>query len=163
VEAVRRQGLPFELYHPPTGFDYYYAGQAYLGTILLWREIGKPPITEGTLQTMAELEPFLVFALSDLVARHQSERPIGRVFHDALEDLVSEAGLSPQEERIVVLQLMGHSYKEMADVLAVTVDTIKKHFKQIHKKTATRGQAELFAKYFTSRLVPDRFGDPLDR
>ena len=35
---------------------------------------------------------------------------------------------------------------------SVTVDTVKKHFKQIHKKTGTRGQAELFAKYFTANL-----------
>jgi transposase len=159
LEDVRRQGFQFDLYHTPCAFDYYYGGHAYLGTILLWREIGKPAVEEATVRLMAELEPFLIFALSDLVARHQSERPIGRVFHDALEDLVAEAELSPQEERIVVLQLMGHSYKEMADILSVTVDTVKKHFKQIHKKTRTRGQAELFAKYFTSRLVPERFGE----
>jgi DNA-binding CsgD family transcriptional regulator len=40
----------------------------------------------------------------------------------------------------------------MADVMSVTVDTVKKHFKAIHRKTGTRGQAELFAKYFTANL-----------
>lgn len=162
LEDARRQGFPFESYHRPLGYDYFYAGTAYLGSIILWRNIEKADISDTSRHLMTALQPFMIFVLSDLVARHQAERPIDRVFHDALEFLVADAGLSPQEERIVVLQLMGHSYKEMADMLAVTVDTVKKHFKQIHRKTGTRGQAELFAKYFTSRLIPETFKDLQD-
>jgi len=154
LEVFRRQGFPFEDYHPPQCFDYYYGGD-YLGTLCLWREIEQAPISEKTLDSVRTLEPFIIFALSDLVARHQAEKPIDRVFYDALGNLVDEAGLTPQEQRIVVLQLMGHAYKEMADILNVSIDTVKKHFKQIHRKTGTRGQAELFAKYFTSRLIPE--------
>ncbi|MDB5036460.1 MAG: putative transposase [Chlorobi bacterium] len=152
LDGMRSQGFPFKLFHPPCAFDYYYKGHAYLGTLILWREVGVSPISAETLETMAELEPFLNFALSDLVARYQSEKPIDRVFYEALGDMFADAGLSPQEQRIVTLQMMGHSYKEMADMLSIAVDTIKKHFKQIHRKTGTRGQAELFGKYFSSRL-----------
>lgn len=155
LATFKRQGFPFDDHHVPHCFDYYYSGNAYLGTIFLWREVQKAPISEKTLETLRTLEPFIIFALSDLVARHQSEKPIDRVFNTALENLVDEAQLTPQEQRIVVLQLMGHAYKEMADILNVSIDTVKKHFKQIHRKTGTRGQAELFAKYFTSRLVPE--------
>lgn len=154
LEAFGRQGFPFDDYHQPHCFDYYY-GSTYLGTIFLWREAKHAPISGKTLETLKTLEPFIIFALSDLVARHQSEKPIDRVFNNALAALVSEAGLTSQEQRIVVLQLMGHAYKEMADILDVSIDTVKKHFKQIHRKTGTRGQAELFAKYFTSRLIPE--------
>lgn len=162
LEGVRQQGFPMADYHAPQMLDYYYADTAYLGTIILWRNIEKEPISAGSISLLGALRPFIVFLLSDLVARHQADRPIDRVFHDALGFLVDDAKLSPQEERVVILQLMGHSYKEMADVLNVTVDTVKKHFKQIHRKTGTRGQAELFAKYFTSRLIPEtlrEFGD----
>ncbi len=155
LETIRQQGYPIEQYHPPHCYDYYYNGRAYLGTIFLWRGVQSRPISEKTADLMSSLEPFLIFVLSDLVARHQAEKPIDRVFHAALMYLVEEASLSPQEQRIVILQLMGHAYKEMADILKVSIDTVKKHFKQIHRKTGTRGQAELFAKYFTSRLIPE--------
>jgi DNA-binding CsgD family transcriptional regulator len=156
LEDLRLQGLPLQAFHKPHSFDYYYGGHAYLGTIFLWREISKPAISDFTVETLIALEPFLIFALSDLVARHQSEKPVDRIFHDALEHMFTEANLTAQEGRVVVLQLMGHSYKEMADMLAVSLDTVKKHFKQIHRKTNTRSQAELFAKYFSPRLMPEQ-------
>ncbi len=159
LDFAREQGFPMEKYHAPLIFDYYYKDIAYLATVLLWREIERPAIADSTRHLMVSLKQFMVFVFSDLVARHQADRPVDRVFHDALTFLVDDAHLSPQEERIVILQLMGHSYKEMADMLSVTVDTVKKHFKQIHRKTGTRGQAELFAKYFTSRLISQTFGE----
>jgi DNA-binding CsgD family transcriptional regulator/DNA-binding transcriptional ArsR family regulator len=152
VEDFRRQGFPLKEYHPPHGFDYYYEGHAYLGTVILWREVTAPALSDHTVAVFGSLEPFLTFMLTDLVTRHQYGKPVDRAFYQAWERLVEEALLSPQERRIIVLQLLGHSYKEMADQLSVTVDTIKKHFKQIHRKTGTRGQAELFAKYFTANL-----------
>ncbi len=155
LETIRQQGWPIEQYHSPYTYDYYYEGKAYLGTIFLWRELRNDPTSDKTIETITILEPFLIFVLSDLVARHQAEKPIDRVFYAALSQLVKEASLSPQEERIMIMQLMGHAYKEMADILNISIDTVKKHFKQIHRKTGTRGQAELFAKYFTSRLVPE--------
>lgn len=151
LEGMRRQGFPFDEYQKPVTFEYYYQGQ-YLGTIIFWREIRKAPISQATIETIAELRPFIIFALSDLVARHRFDNPVDRVFNSALSEMITDAGLTSQEQRIVVLQLLGHSYKEMADMINVSLDTIKKHFKQIHRKTGTRGQAELFAKYFTSRL-----------
>lgn len=155
LETLRQQGAPLDQYYHPHAFDYYYENNDYLGSIFLWREIQKKPLLDSTIDTIQALEPFFVFLLSDLVARHQAEKPIDRVFYDALAQLIEEANLSRQEERIIIMQLMGHAYKEMADILGISIDTVKKHFKQIHRKTGTRGQAELFAKYFTSRLVPE--------
>lgn len=152
LNTMREQGFPFNLYQIPSAFDYYHRGLEYLGTIILWREIGRQPLSADTLELMAQIRPFIEFALSDLVVRHRFESPIDRVFYEAINAMADDAALTSQERRIVILQLMGHSYKEMANELAITLDTVKKHFKQIHRKTRTRGQAELFAKYFTSRL-----------
>jgi transposase len=152
LEGMRRQGFPFNEYRPPVTFEYYYQGNAYLGTIIFWREVKKMLISQETVETMKGIEPFLIFALSDLVIRHKADNPVDGVFNSALNEMIADAGLSSQEQRIVILQLMGQSYKEIADTLNVSLDTVKKHFKQIHRKTGTRGQAELFAKYFTSRL-----------
>lgn len=147
-----RAGFPAHSYHPPVAFDYYHGDSVYIGSIILWRNLMESPVSGATLALMAELEPFILFALSDIVARNKASRPIDTAFSDALRRMNADAELSAQEQRIVILQLMGHSYKEMADMLSVTVDTVKKHFKQIHRKTDTRSQSELFAKYFTFRI-----------
>lgn len=152
LDEMQRKGFNFKQFHSPHCFDYYYQEVAYLGSVILWRSSTMPPISEQSIETIQSLKPFMIFALTDLIVRHQQARPIDTIFNESLGQLREEAGLSPQESRIVVLQLLGHSYKDMADVLAVSVDTIKKHIKQIHRKTNTRGQSELFAKYFTSRI-----------
>jgi DNA-binding CsgD family transcriptional regulator len=152
LRDAERAGVPIEEFHEPNCFDYYFGGRAYIGTVILWRRREESPISESTTIALTSLEPFILFALSDIVARNKAEQPVSAAFTNALERMNVDADLSPQEQRIVILQLMGHSYKEMADVLSVTVDTVKKHFKQIHRKTNTRSQSELFAKYFTFRL-----------
>lgn len=153
LEGFRQQGLPLHQFHSPFGIAYYFLGQAYLGAIFLWRSIQNSPISAETIQLMTDLHPFLEYALSDIVARDRVERPVGVVFNQAITTMVREAGLSKQEERVAVLQLLGHSYREIADRLYVTVDTVKKHFKQIYRKTKTRSQAELVAKYFSTRIT----------
>jgi len=153
LETLRQQGHPFEEFHPPIGFAYNYAQAAYLGAIILWRSTKSAPISPETTQLMDGLRPFLEFVLSDMVARDRVDRPIGAVFNSAIAGMVRDAGLSSQEERVALLQLLGHSYREIADRLYVTVDTVKKHFKQIYRKTKTRSQSELFAKYFTTRIT----------
>jgi transposase len=152
LSEVRAGGFPVSSFHPPSTFDYYVGAGVYIGSVILWRNCTESPISDATLAVMRELERFILFALSDIIARNKAARPVDTAFSDALRRMNADADLSAQEQRIVILQLMGHSYKEMADLLSVTVDTVKKHFTQIHRKTGTRSQSELFAKYFTFRL-----------
>lgn len=152
LDDFRHQGLPLQDYHPPLCFEYYYAGMAYTGTIFLWRELRKAPISQRTIDMLTAMEPFLIFVITSHVARYQNAQPINAVFHDSLESLVQDAHLSDQEKRIVVMQLLGHSYKEIADLLNIALATVKKHLASIHRKTDTHGFTELFAKYFTPRL-----------
>lgn len=152
LDDFRRQGYPLERYHPPHSFDYYYNGYAYLGTLFLWRELQQPPVSERTLKTMARLQPFLLFALSDLVARARQSRPLDRVFNDALDFMIQTAELSEQERKVVILQLFGHSYEEVGNRLCISLDAVRKHVKSIYRKTRTHSYIELFAKYFTPRL-----------
>lgn len=153
IERFRQDGLPLNDFHAPSGFEYYYADTAYIGAIFLWRRRENSVISEETIQMMGTLRPFIEYVLSDIVVRDRLERPIGGAFNKALAHLTRDAGLTTQEERVAILQLLGHSYREIADRLYVTVDTIKKHFKQIYRKTKTRSQAELFAKYFSTRIA----------
>lgn len=152
LEYIRDKGFPTNDYHPPHALDYYIGSQAYLGTIFLWRSCHKEPISKATIDTVAALEPFFIFAFSDLVARRQYSKPTDKTFLDAMESLTGAAGLSRQEQRVIILQLFGHSYKEMADMLGISVDGVKHHLKMIHRKTGARSYTELFAKYFMPRF-----------
>jgi len=152
LEDFKRQGYPLERYHPPAGFDFYLQERAYLGTIFLWRGIEKSPISQKTLEIVETLRPFMLFAMSDLVARHRQTRPLDHAFNEALDILVRNAGLSEQERRVVILQLFGHSYDQIAERLCLSLDAVRKHVKNIYRKTGTHSQSELFAKYFTPRL-----------
>ena len=120
--------------------------------MILWRERVNPPIRSETLAIMAVIEPFLIFMLSDLVARHQQAKPGDRTFNEALGIMSQEARLTEQERRVVILQLFGHSYQDIADRLHLSLDTVRKHVKSIYRKTGTGSYTELFAKYFTPRL-----------
>lgn len=151
LNAFKRQRQDLDKFHPPVYFDYYYKGSAYLASMFLWRFVEKEPIAEATIQLVKDLEPFLNFAFSDIVARNKQQNPIDDVFNDAFNRMTEDGDLSSQERRIAILRLLGHSYKEMADVVLLSIDTVKKHMTQIHKKTHTRSQSELFAKYFTGR------------
>jgi DNA-binding CsgD family transcriptional regulator len=148
----RRQGYPLERYRPPQAYDYYFGGGAYLGTIFLWRELEHPPISSDTLRLMERIEPFIIFALSDLVARSKQRRPLDRAFTDALDLLAQSSSLTEQERRVVVLQLFGHSYEQIAERLHLSIDAVRKHVTSIYRKTGTHSYIELFAKYFTPRL-----------
>jgi DNA-binding CsgD family transcriptional regulator len=156
LNDLRSQGRPLDKYHPPHSFDYYYAGHAYLGTLLLFRERGKPQISEGTLSTMDAMEPFLIMAMANHVIWYLKRRPAERMFYDGMERMAAEAGLSVQEQRVVIYYLLGYSYDEMALLLRISATTIKKHINSIHRKTGTRRHRELFARYLSPRLdFPD--------
>jgi len=152
LENMRAQGAPLDTLHAPVVFDYYYNDLAFLGTIFLWRDRTKPAISKRVQDTMKLLEPFVIYMLSDLISRHHYANPMDRLFHDALKTMSMEAGLSVQERRVVMLRLLGHAYKEIADKLNISEDAIKKHLGSVHRKTGTRSYTELFAKYFTPRL-----------
>jgi DNA-binding CsgD family transcriptional regulator len=156
LKELQRQGRPLNNYHPPMSFDYYYAGRAYLGTIFVFRERAKPPISKATLATIDAMEPFFITAMANHAIWYTQTRPSERIFYDGMERLVTEAGLSVQEQRVAVYHMMGYSYDEMARLLAISTKTVKKHVNTIHRKSGTRRQRELFARYLSPRIdFPD--------
>ena len=139
----------------PYPSEYYCINGNYIGSIILWVNVNGPPIPARTLALISRLRPFFVFALTDAVARYECDNPVHAPFKDALIAMSAEAGLSPQESKVILLRLLGKSYKSIAEITHVSVGTIKKHFSSIHRKTQTGCQAELFAKYFTGHSILD--------
>jgi DNA-binding CsgD family transcriptional regulator len=154
LDNLHRTNFPFEEYQEPHSFVYYFRKQAYLGVILIWRQRDRAPLSALTIQSMERMQNFIELLLSDFVARHQASRPIEQAFSKSIEDLISRTGLTGQERRILVLQLMGCSYEEVADTLNISLNTVRFHLRSVYAKTGTHSQAELVAKYFTPRMDP---------
>jgi DNA-binding CsgD family transcriptional regulator len=148
IEEFRHLGYPLDEYHRPAKFNYYYAGHAYLGTVLLFRGRIKSPISAGTLEVMAVMEPLLVFAFSDLVTRYHIARPVIVPFVRTLRMVWQKANLSNREMQVMALHLMGLSYAQIANRLFISKNTVAKHVKSAHRKTGCSSFLELFAPYF---------------
>lgn len=145
---MQRLNFPFENYQAPKGFVYYYGGVVHLAVMALWREKGKPPISERTLQTIEQLRPFLIFLFSDSAARNQVHKPGEGAFMRTIEQLTASSSLTLQEERVFMMQLMGCSYDEIAETLKISLNTVRSHVKAIHGKTGAQGASQVIAKYF---------------
>lgn len=149
LKMLEKRDFPFKEYYPAHAFVYYFGGDAYLGCILLWREVSKRPVSVESLTIMKKIYPFIVFLLSDLVARNKNARPVEHAFSESLKRLIQEARLTIHEQKIVALQLIGLSYEDMAATLHISPNTLRYHLRSIYRKTGTHSGAELFARYFT--------------
>lgn len=69
----------------------------------------------------------------------------------AIEDVV---GLTTREEEILVQLSKGYSNKEIADKLALGVETVRSHLKHIYEKMHVRSRTEAVARYMTSKSIP---------
>jgi DNA-binding CsgD family transcriptional regulator len=152
LEQFKSNGYDLSVYWEPVSQDYQYR-DSYLGSIILWRGRDRRRISQGTEVLLRSLEPFIVFALTDAIARHHRATPFDRAFDDALAHLRRDANLTETESRTLVFLLLGHSYKQIAAAIPISLDAVRKQIGSIYRKTGTRSSAELFAKYFTHRRV----------
>lgn len=84
-----------------------------------WLELGESDAGGGLCQRR-----FLLVTLEDL---HQSTENI------AIAD-VQKYGLTPREAEVWLLRRANHSYKEIAAKLYITLNTVKRHMKNIYAK-----------------------------
>ena len=152
LEQMEAQGFPLHLYHTPYTEDYFLESDQYAGTIMLWTLATEPPVAQSTVQRLHDIRSLILFMLTDCAARHQTAQPINRQFYPALAHLASTARLTNQEQKVLAMQMLGNTYKEIADLLNVKLDTVGKHISAIHRKSGTRSYSELYARYFTPRL-----------
>lgn len=104
--------------------------------------------------------------IMSLVKRHQSaangevtfSAPLDRAFRNFGKD-----HLSARECEVVQLLLKGHSNKSIANLLSISLDTVKVYNKRFHQKLEVSSQAELFSLFLECiSLVPfDADIDPL--
>jgi DNA-binding CsgD family transcriptional regulator len=153
LEGLYEQGFPHGEYHPATVIDLTYRGSTAIACILLWRERTKSALLDRDLASIERLRPFLESTVVTIIVRHQHRRPQEGVIDKALVAATKRYQLTPQERRIMTYRMLGHSYKQIASVLEVTQDNVKKHLQSVHRKTGTVSIVDMFGKLFMPRLT----------
>ncbi len=172
IQQGKRSGFPFEKYHyPPTGFDYFIeAGKrsrrgededdSYIGSLLLFREAQKEPVSQDTVDLVERLRPFIVFSMTDFVVRSSlASGPAGNI-EGMVDKVAGDASLTPQETRVLLLGFLGHTYQEIGSQLHVSVHTVQSHIRAIYRKTGASKLGEIYARFFTASNFPD--SEPLE-
>jgi DNA-binding CsgD family transcriptional regulator len=123
---------------------------------------GAPPAQPRQLSNLQTVLP----VLSALCHKQQSaaageitlSAPLDKAFRNFGRDL-----LSARECEVIQLILKGHSNKSIAELLGISVDTVKVYNKRFHTKLEISSQAELFSLFLEAiSLVPfDADIDPL--
>ena len=121
-----------------------------------------PPAKPGQLSNLQTVLP----VLSALCHKQQSaaegeitlSAPLDKAFRNFGRDL-----LSARECEVIQLILKGHSNKSIAQLLEISVDTVKVYNKRFHTKLEISSQAELFSLFLEAiSMVPfDADIDPL--
>ena len=151
LEDGRHNGFPLEKYHEAIGFDYLYAGKTYCGSILLFRLIHMPPISEESLHLLDEMREFIAFLFSDHIARYQATRPHELAFPDLVKRIRQDVSLTSREEEILLLLVTGFSYDEMAETLCVSRGTINTHIASVYQKLGVKSVKDIVSRYLTPR------------
>jgi DNA-binding NarL/FixJ family response regulator len=74
----------------------------------------------------------------------------GSDFSLLFEKQCSEADISQREKQIIFLLLKGKQYKEIADELYISMNTVNSHIRNIYKKCCVNNRLEL-SNYFSSQ------------
>lgn len=74
-------------------------------------------------------------------------RTVVEYFHKQQKTSPHEESLSRREEEILRLLAKGYRYKEIADALAISFETVRSHLKNIYDKLHVRSRTEAVVKY----------------
>ena len=84
-------------------------------------------------------------------------RKVVRFFHGAAPRESETANLSPREHQVLELLAQGCLYKEIADLLKVSIPTVNSHIRNIYDKLHVHSRSQAVARY--SRFMPAPRGD----
>ena len=77
----------------------------------------------------------------------QIARKVVQSFHHAGPLLSDESNLTRREEEILSYLAKGLRYKEIADVLFISVETVRSHLRKVYEKLHVRSRTEAVLKY----------------
>ncbi len=77
----------------------------------------------------------------------QIARKVVQSFRQPAPEAVSSVKLSDREEQILTYLSKGYANKEIADVLSISVPTVRTHLRNIYEKLHVRSRTEAIAKF----------------
>lgn len=152
LNNFRRQGFPFDDYHPPVKLTYYYGETAYLAVIVLWRERRQRPISRSTIEAIEQLKPFFIYLFTDFIVRFHYMEPARSASINTLDRIREDYGLTLQQHRVLALHIAGASPDIIAESMHITADTVRSHLKTVYRKTGVHSIHEFMAQHFVSPL-----------
>jgi DNA-binding CsgD family transcriptional regulator len=155
LQQYKSNGYPVDSYHLPVMFSVHSEDHHYLGALFLWTLKTKAARSDAVVSAVQSLGQFISTLFAEFIVRSNRAVPTTQAFYESFEVLRRSANLSRQEERVALMLLSGHTYKDIAAALRVDISTIKKHAPRIYKKAGVESLGELFAKYFTMRVDYD--------
>lgn len=78
---------------------------------------------------------------------NQIARKVVQTFQHAQTPSTATAGLSKREQEILSYLAKGHLYKEIADTLSISVETVRTHLHKIYEKLHVHTRTEAVLKY----------------
>ena len=90
---------------------------------------------------------------NDLELTHSKLKQIGREYSIYLHKQFTAWSLTNSEKEVAVLLLKGLSFKEMAELRATKVKTVRQQASSIYQKTGVTGRHEFSAWFFEDMLV----------
>jgi DNA-binding CsgD family transcriptional regulator len=128
-EAETGKNVPLEKYHAPKYFHYFHESGQYYGSMIFFRRIDKEGTSAAIYHAMAELEPFIKYIYASFLAMQTAAKPFNAAFRDVQNSMQNEARFSAAESKVVTLQICGYSYKQIAEHLSVSMNTVRSHIK----------------------------------
>lgn len=89
-------------------------------------------------------------------------RKVVASFRKNTDSAIDQPCLSPREQQVLELLVKGFLYKEIADALKISLDTVRTHVRHIYEKLHVRSRTEAVAKHLqrAGPLRPDAFPVP---
>lgn len=78
----------------------------------------------------------------------QIARKVVRSFRNVVGDAPDHPPLSPRENQILSLLSEGYRYKEVADRLTISIDTVRGHVRRIYEKLQVHSRTEAVVRYY---------------
>lgn len=77
----------------------------------------------------------------------QIARRVVETFHRPARSAADEADLTSREREVLALLVQGHRYREIAEALHISLDTVRTHIRHIYEKMHVRSRTEATLKY----------------
>jgi len=96
----------------------------------------------GSSQAGPTVESLAVSRLDD-AQRDELEKLARRILDDRCSDLGEEGGLTPRESDVLRCLAEGYSLSKVADILGISLNTVKTHSKMVYVKLDVHNRTEL--------------------